>query len=185
MSKGYSGLFSGTFGTSIKNGIQSETYADRGIDVPESIRKTLAKLPKEGNHIYGAKGSFPIKDVSIMSKETGVEFARVTIGNKEILIRGNKEGTTIPNSILNKMKKGNGTFDFHSHPYDNDSVPSGADYEVMAKIYKATGQKTSKIVTPNGRITVYGRNGVIETGIVSNVIDKDMKAIYRKLFGGK
>ena len=185
MSKGFSGLFHGTLGTSTKNGIRSDSYSDRGIDIPENIKKSLAKLPKEGNYIYGAKGSFPIKDVSIMSKETGVEFARVSIGNKEILIRGNKEGTTIPDSILSKMKKGKGTFDFHSHPYDNDSVPSEADYQVMATIYKATGQKSSKIVTPNGRITLYGRNGVIETGIVSNVIDKDMMAIYRKLFGGK
>ena len=56
---------------------------------------------------------------------------------------------------------------------------------MMREINAATGQVTSRIVTPNGRITVYSYNGVIETGTVSNVIDSDMKEIYRKIFGGK
>ena len=28
-----------------------------------------------------------------------------------------------------------------------------------------------KIVTPNGRVVLFDKNGVLETGIVSNVID--------------
>lgn len=83
------------------------------------------------------------------------------------------------------MKREGGIFDFHSHPYDNDSSPSADDYHMMREINAATGQVTSRIVTPNGRITVYSYNGVIETGTVSNVIDSDMKEIYRKIFGGK
>lgn len=119
-----------------------------------------------------------------MSKETGVEFARVTIGDKEILIRGNKSGAIIPASIIKKMEKERGTLDFHSHPFDDDNVPSVADYKLMTRIYQATGQRSSEIVTPNGRITVYSGTGVIETGTVSNLIDNEMKSIYNKLFGG-
>ena len=185
MSKGYSGLFHGTLGTTIKNGLSSQPYSDRGIEIPEHVKQTLSKLKKTGATVTGKAGSFPIKDVSIMSKEAGVEFARVTIGNEEILIRGDKNGATIPYRLLSRMKKEGGVFDFHSHPYDNDNSPSADDYAVMRRIHSATGQVTSKIVTPNGRITVYSSNGVIETGIVSNVIDNDMKEIYKKLFGGK
>jgi len=36
------------------------------------------------------------------------------------------------------------------------------------------------VVTPNGRTTVYSCYGVIETGIVSNAIDNDIKKIYKK-----
>lgn len=185
MSKGYSGLFHGTLGTTVKNGISSQSYSDRGIELPEHIKQNLSRLKKTGDSISGKIGSFPIKDVSIMSKEAGVEFAKVTIGNEEILIRGNKNGATIPYKLLNRIKKEGGVFDFHSHPFDNDNQPSPDDYDTMRKIHSATGQKTSRIVTPNGRITVYSHNGVIETGIVSNVIDNDMKEVYKKLFGGK
>ncbi len=185
MSKGFSGLFHGTLGTTVKNGTPSQPYSDRGIEIPEHIKETLSKLKKTGDSLTGKVGSFPIKDVSIMSKEAGVEFAKVTIGNEEILIRGSAKGATIPDRLLSRMKREGGVFDFHSHPFDNDNSPSPDDYKVMKKIYYATGQVTSKIVTPNGRITVYSRNGVIETGTVPNVIDHDMKELYKKLFGGK
>ena len=185
MSKGYSGLFHGTLGTTVKNGISSQPYSERGIEIPEHIKQTLAKLNKAGDTITGKTGSYPIKDVSIMSKEAGVEFARVTIGDEEILIRGDEKGATIPYKLLNRMKREGGVFDFHSHPYDNDSSPSADDYYMMRVIHSATGQVTSRIVTPNGRITVYSYSGVVETSTVSNVIDSDMKEIYRKIFGGK
>jgi predicted transcriptional regulator len=185
MSKGFSGHFHGTLGTSVKNGSLGESYSDRKIEIPKHIQDNLSKLKKEGSYISGKLNSFPIEDVSIMSKETGVEFAKVTIGDKEILIRGSKKGAVIPDSIIDKIKKGKGTFDFHSHPYDNDNVPSQDDYDVMASIYHATGQKTSKIVTPNGRITVYSHRGVVEIGTVSNKIDDKHKKALLKLFGGK
>ncbi|MCR4929398.1 MAG: hypothetical protein K5988_05320 [Lachnospiraceae bacterium] len=184
MSKGLSGHFHGTLGTSINNGEISTSYSDRKIEIPEQIKDYLSKLPRAGMYISGKKGSFPIKDVSIMSKETGVEFARVTIGSEEILIRGTKNGAVIPDKILNEMIKHKGTFDFHTHPFDNDNSPSRDDYDAMTAIYNATGQKTSQIATPNGKITTYSRHGVIEVGTVSNIIDDDMKDIYTKLFGG-
>jgi len=48
-----------------------------------------------------------------------------------------------------------------------------------------TGQTTSKIVTPNGRTTVFNKFGVVSTSTVSNIIDEDTKQIYLKLFGGE
>ena len=185
MSKGYSGLFHGTFGTSVKNGVLSQPYSDRGIELPEHIKQTLSRLKKKGDTVSGDIGSFPIKDVSIMSKEAGVEFARVTMGGKEILFRGDEHGVEFSKSFLNRMRMEGGIFDFHSHPYDDDNSPSYDDCEMMESVYYATGQVTSKIVTPNGRITVYSRFGTIETGIVSNIIGDDMKEVYKKLFGGK
>lgn len=119
-----------------------------------------------------------------MSKETGVEFARVTIGDEEILIRGHKKGATIPDSVLKRLGREGGIVDFHSHPNDNDCRPSQDDYDMMKDVYAATGQLTSKIVTPNGRITVYSRYGVTEVGIVSNKLDSSHKKALLDLFGG-
>lgn len=39
-----------------------------------------------------------------MSKEAHVEFARVIIGNKTYLIRGDKNGVVIPDKLLKKME---------------------------------------------------------------------------------
>ena len=183
MSKSYSGLFHGTLGTSYLNGSQNgESYADRGIGIPEHIKQTLSKLKKTGDTVSGPKGSFSMKDVSIMSKETGVEFAHVTIGDKTYLIRGDKGGANIPPKILNKLTKHGGTLDFHSHPYDNDCVPSRADRKMLSRLKKIAGQTTSQIVTPNGRTVTFSEHGVVSTGTVSNVIDDSLKQAYLELW---
>lgn len=186
MSKGYSGLFHGTMGTSYVNGFSNgESYAERGIDIPEYIKEALSKLKKPGDTISGPIGSFSMKDVSIMSKETGVEFAHVTIGNKIYLIRGDEHGVIISDKLLGEIIKHGGTLDFHSHPYDNDCIPSKEDRLIISQLKRLTGQMESVIVTPNGRITTFNEQGVIETGGVSNIINQDMKDIYVKLFGGE
>ncbi|SEP84664.1 hypothetical protein SAMN02910289_00665 [Lachnospiraceae bacterium RM5] len=74
-----------------------------------------------------------------MSKETGVEFAKVTIGNKACLICGDKNDAIIPDNVLNKIIKEVGQLDFHSHTYDNDCVSSNNDLKMMVKLRKETG----------------------------------------------
>ena len=183
MSKGYSGLFFGTFGTTHINGSQNgESYSDRGVDVSDHIKKILSKLTKSGDTISGKIGSFSMKDVSIMSKEIGVEFAHVTIGDKTYLIRGDKNGANIPQRIINKIIKHGGSLDFHSHPYDNDCVPSIADRKMISKLKSITGQATSQIVTPNGRTVTFNEHGVVSTGTVPNLIDDSLKQAYLELW---
>ena len=76
MSKGYSGLFSGTLGTSYLNKLlKDSSYSDRGIEIPEEIKKILSKLTKKGDYISASEEELSMLNVSIMSKETGVEFA--------------------------------------------------------------------------------------------------------------
>ena len=183
MSKSYSGLFHGTLGTSYLNSAQSsESYSDRNIEIPDHIKQALSKLKKPGDLISGKKESFSMKDVSIMSKETGVEFAHITIGDNSFLIRGDKNGAIVPQRLLGKMAKQGGTLDFHSHPHDNDCVPSRADMKMIRELQRITGQSTSQIVTPNGRTITFNWHGVISTGIVPNLIDDNLKQAYLKLW---
>ena len=44
---------------------------------------------------------------------------------------------------------------------------------MMTRLSKITGQTTSKIVTPNGKVSVFGKNGAIEISSVSNSISKE------------
>ncbi|MBO4531360.1 MAG: hypothetical protein J5767_12070 [Paludibacteraceae bacterium] len=182
MSKSFSGLFHGTLGTTLKNGSSSPSYSDRGISVPDNIKKNLSRLKKPGDIISGSKDSFPMKDVSIMSKESGVEFAHVTIGNKAYLIRGDKNGAKLTPRILAKIKKHGGSMDYHTHPYDNDCVPSKADTDMLTLLKGITGQTTSHIVTPNGRTILFGETGAVSAGTVSNVIDESLKKAFLELW---
>ena len=189
MSKGYSGLFSGTSGASVNSSYLTdssdvESYSERGIDIPEHIKEHLSKLQHKGDYISGSSGEFNMTDVSVMSKETGVEFARVTIGRKTYLIRGDIGGTVIPNELLNEMKKHSGTLDFHSHPHNDDCVPSKSDRLMMRRLRQTTGQRESSIVTPNGRTTLFDEHGVIETGTVSSTLDDARRRALTELFGG-
>ena len=144
MSKGISGLFRGTLGTTHINSFQKDTsYSERGLDVPEHIRKMLSKLQKPGDRIIGTMNDFSMHDVSVMSKETGVEFARITIGEKTYLYRGDKYGVHLSYYFRHKIAVNNGTLDFHTHPYDNDCVPSGGDCAIVKYLGKRTGKLTS------------------------------------------
>ena len=120
-----------------------------------------------------------------MSKETGVEYARLTIRDKTYLVRGDKTGTDIPLDIFKELKQKGGSLDFHSHPYDNDIIPSGSDRNLMRQLKKITGQQSSKIVTPNGITAIFNEYGIIETRSVSNMIDETTRKMYEELFGGK
>lgn len=186
MSKGNSGYFSGTLGTSYKNSTsKEESYSERGIEIPAELKIALSKLKNKGDYISAESDIFSMKDISIMSKESGVEFAKVSIEGKSYIIRGDKNGTDIPLLLLKEMKLKSGIFEFHSHPHNDDLVPSASDLEMMRKLRRTTGQKNSTIVTPNGRTCTFNEHGVVTVGTVSNKIDKSLKETYIKMFGGK
>ena len=186
MSKGNSNLFHGTFGTSVSGLTQPlRSYSDRGIEIPENVRSMLEKLPKKGSFIKGSHKDFTIRDVSIMSKETGVEFAKVTIGDESYLIRGDQFGATIPPKIKRLMRQKHSSFDFHSHPHDDDLVPSEDDIKAFKIVRRITHQKSSLIITPNGRKSSFNQNGIISVGTIRQTVDDDYKRALAKLFGGE
>ena len=83
------------------------------------------------------------------------------------------------------MKSGTGKLEFHSHPHNDDCIPSYADMKLMKILRKYTGQRCSMIVTPNGRTSTFDENGVTATGTVSNTIDASHRQALLDLFGGK
>lgn len=185
MSKGNSNLFHGTLGTTVSGKPQPlESYTNRGIAIPPHIQAMLDKLPNKGDYIKGGANDFDMRDVSVMSKETGVEFAKVTIANESYLIRGDKSETAIPDNLLQRMIRRGGSFDYHTHPHNDDLVPSWGDKELMKNLKSSTGQQSSMIVTPNGRTLIYNENGAISTGTVPNIINDELRKIYSTLFGG-
>ncbi len=141
------------------NSYKETSFSDRGIEIPKHIKEYLNNLKKKDDFIVVDLKSFTEADVSVMSKETGVEFVKITVVEKTYLVRGNSGGTSIPNSILDEMAKNGGTLDFHTHPYNNDLIPSPADRQVLAKLEEMTGQCESKIVTPDNQVALFDKNG--------------------------
>lgn len=185
MSKGNSNLFHYTLGTTVSGLTQPlESYSDRGIEIPQHIKDMLLQLPKTGRFIRGNKDDFSIQDVSIMSKETGVEFAKITIGSSAYLIRGDQYGAVIPDSLLKKMKRAGSSFDYHSHPHNDDIIPSESDIKAFKKISRKTGQSSSMIITPNGKKSSYNGSGIISVGTIEHTVNDDYKRALAQLFGG-
>lgn len=183
--KANSGFFKGTIGSTYNDNSEPSTkYIDRKIEVPDNIKKWMSLLKHKDDFIIGKIDDFSIKDVSILSKETGVEYAKISMNSKTYLIKGNKISTDIPEKIIKEMKINNGTFDFHSHPFDNDSIPSISDRKLLHKLSKITGQKSSKIVTPNGKVSTFNEFGIISIDTVKNDINENLKNAYLELFGG-
>ncbi|MCR5299656.1 MAG: hypothetical protein K6D92_02025 [Erysipelotrichaceae bacterium] len=184
--KANSGLFSNSLRTPFGFGSEHpKKYTDRGIEIPAIVKTWMNELRFKGDKIVGNKNDFSEKEVSILSKETGVEYARLTIGDKTYLVRGDETGTDIPPTIFRDLVKEGGSLDYHSHPYDNDIIPSISDRNLMRRLKRLTGQQSSKIVTPNGKSATFNEYGVIEIGSVSNMIDEKSRKMYEELFGGK
>jgi len=183
--KANGGFFHGTLGSTYVNGSNSsEKYSERNISLPDHIKDWMNSLKKKGDTIQSVASDFSMKDVSVLSKETGVEYAKVVIGDKSYLIRGDESGTSIPKDIIRQLRNNNGVLEFHTHPFNDDLVASISDRNLMKAISRITGQKTSKIVTPNGRVSEFGADGVVEISSVSNSISEDYAESLRLLFGG-
>lgn len=131
-------------------------YSKRGIEIEPRLKEYLDKLRSDGDYISGDSGSFSTNDVAILTTEAGVEFAVLTAGDKSFLVRGGEKSTTILDDLFGKILREKGTFDFHSHPYIGDFIPSKADLKLLSSI---PWQKQSVIVDPKGDTMHFTNNG--------------------------
>ena len=146
--------------------------------VPDNLKHCLNVLKNDGDSI-NLNNPLSHKEISILSRQTGVEFASVTIGGENILIRGNETSTSISKEIFDEMKKTRGILDCHSHPYIGDVRPSNADLKVAKQI---DWQDKFTIISVDGKVSVYTENGVISVTTVSNIISDNEKEILNEVF---
>lgn len=101
-------------------------------------------------------------------------------------MRVNNGTVRCPTKLLNViLRESGGSLDFHSHPHNDDLMPSHSDLALMRQLRIWTGQLTSTIVTSNGKTLIYNERGSISTGTVPNTINEDLRRIYNSLFGGE
>ena len=172
--------------TSLKSGNIGEKavpYSQRGIDLPETTQKILSAAEKPGEQFVAESGGVKDDDVRAATVETGVEFAKVSVGGKEIIIRGDDRGVTLTDEVISEMAENGGTLDFHCHPYIGDIMPSEEDQRMMALLEERTGQKSSRIISPDGRFSEFTKSGIINTGELSSSLTEQEKEAVARLFG--
>ncbi len=148
--------------------------------VPENVRDYLSRLQNYGDTI-SVQSAPSFEEISLMSRQSGTEFASITIGNKHYIIKGDKKGTPISNELLNEMKKYKGVLNCHSHPYVGDLRVSQADIEFANEI---SWQEMFLIITPDMRKTIYSKKGLIAVEDIALKMTVDDINKITEIFGG-
>lgn len=170
---------SGIMNTTKENGIIAKPYSEDKI--PEKIQNSLNQLKEYGDLIEVDK-PYKFEEMALLSRQAGVEFASITVNSKNIIIKGDIQGVTIPEHLIKEIKKHKGILNCHSHAYIGDLRPSVKDIE-LTKIM--SWQKDFYIVTPDMKQSVYNKQGIIEIKDVSMDLNKDEIDLIKKIFGGK
>lgn len=149
-------------------------------NLPKEVVEWIRKLPQYKDAIE-ISSTPSYEQISLLSRQEGVEFASITIGNRNIIIRGDTRGTPISKELLEDMLRNKGVLNCHSHPYIGDLQPSKSDLW-LAQIL--SHQEEFEIITPDNMRAVYTKYGIVSIGNIPNTIsDSDIKK-YLELFGG-
>ncbi len=171
-SSGESGIMNTEYGV----GELAKPYSSTLI--PKEINGYISQMPNYGSCIEVDK-ALDFYDISLMSRQTGTEFAAITIGDKHYLIKGDEKGTPISAKMMEEMRKYGGTLDCHSHPYIGDLKVSETDLELAKDMY---WQDVFYVISPDGKYAVYNKYGIVEIRTVNRWISEDNKKFYEDLF---
>lgn len=153
-------------------------YSERGIEPDDRVKGFMKDMTKAGQYISGKAGSYKTEDIAFLTTETGVEYTVLTIGSKSYMIRGTEKGTTIPDELYEKMIKGKGTLDYHSHPYIGDVRPSTSDIKLLKAL---SWQEKSGIIDPRGTVFEFDIYGNSKPAGKETQREEDY---YARMFGG-
>lgn len=73
------------------------------------------------------------------------------------------------------------SFDYHSHPHNDDIIPSERDIKAIKKISLKTRQSSSMIITPNGKKSSYNGSGIMSVGTIEHTVNDDYKKALAQL----
>ena len=146
--------------------------------IPNKIKDYLSRLQNYGEMILvDSPPSF--NEISLMSRQTGTEFASITIGAKHYIIKGDIKGTPISKSMIEDMKRNKGILNCHSHPFISDLRVSDEDVR-FAKILN--WQNEFYVISPDGQYCTYNSNGILSIRNIEKLIEIQDKEFYEKLF---
>lgn len=169
--------------TSKGNGSKATPYSERGIEVPEKVKKLINKTPNPGSFVEIIAQEITTKDLRLLTIETGQEYALIKGGKTAIVLRGTDKGIVIPEEIIARMAMEGGELHAHCHPYIGDLIPSKADRQTIRLLKTITGQETSVIISPEGKLAIFNEKGIIEVKEDVSLLTEEQKNRLKRLFG--
>jgi SPP1 gp7 family putative phage head morphogenesis protein len=153
-------------------------YSDNML--PDNVKSNLHRLKKAGDCIE-TEAVISFGEIALMSRQTGVEFASITIGSKNYILRGSATSTTLPAELFEELKKKKGVLNCHSHPFVGDTRPSVEDLNLCRMM---PWQNQFYIVSPDNTYSIYTKGGIQETRILAKDLSGENLEFYKLLFGG-
>ena len=166
----------GSRGIILSNGQVGELaipYADDKI--PIKIKNYINQMKDYGSTLQ-VDSPISFEEIGLLSRQTGTEFASITIGKNHYVVRGDATKTPISLEVFSQK----GRLNCHSHPYVGDVRPSPEDLSVAQTM---NWQEEFYIVSPDGKYSIYTANGIKEAnGINRSMISEEGIKLYEELF---
>ncbi len=119
----------------------------------------LNRVPNDGDYEFFAKGHVTIEDLAYLTACTGCEFALLKGKKNDVLFHGGKYNCSFDKVLSDSLKSHKYKLYAHSHPDEDNPVPSVADRNTL----EAIGQDHSLIISATTlRITRYSNNQCLD-----------------------
>ena len=110
----------------------------------------LDRVPAIGDWAAFGHESLELKDLAYLTAKTGHEFAILRGKNVDILFHGTARNCSFDEPLAELLVNHKLTIVGHSHPSEDQPVPSNEDRDALRKI----GQKRSTLISARTGITV-------------------------------
>lgn len=143
----------------------------------------LSKLPTNKSTMYVKKSDFSVSDLAALTAKTGDEFAMFTLGSRRLIVRGNKQGVSIGDKLLEKIKTENWKWSAHVHPGTSDLVLNASGIPGDRLMLATLEQEQSLILNSAGRRNVFNNhdNQLISSKTKDKKIKRESQPSLKKL----
>lgn len=126
---------------------------DAGLNAHRQVM--LDRAPEIGDSATFKHGALELIDLAYLTAKTGHEFAILRGKDIDILFHGDERHCEFPETLADLMLEHKLEIFGHSHPGEDDPVPSQGDRRAL----KSIGQKKSTVVSGRtGRMKGFGQS---------------------------
>lgn len=126
---------------SMRISLESIRRGEGGLDAHRTIM--LQRVPEPGDWARFPLEHLQMKDLAYLTAKTGHEFAILRGKSEDILFHGKATRCTFDDVLADMLMSGKLWIVGHSHPGEENPIPSHQDRETLRKI----GQNSSRLIS--------------------------------------
>lgn len=136
---------------SVKTSLEAIRAGDAGLNAHRQTM--LSRVPEIGDSAIFRHESLELIDLAYLTAKTGHEFAILRGKDMDVLFHGDSRNCSFPETIGEMMMSHKLEIVGHSHPGEDNPVPSRGDRVALKKI----GQRSSTVVSGRtGKMREFG-----------------------------